>query len=55
MVRGPGFRAFGYSGAGAWLDEGLGFSFLSKEMLSENVDRRAKGLLLDALAGRCWL
>lgn len=53
---GPVDRAFGHSGAGgslhgAWLDEGLGFSFLSNEMLTENVDRRAKDLL-DALAGR---
>lgn len=53
---GPVNRAFGHSGAGgslhgAWIDEGLGFSFLSNEMLTENVDRRAKDLL-DALAGR---
>lgn len=53
---GPVDRAFGHSGAGgslhgAWIDEGLGFSFLSNEMLTENVDSRAKDLL-EALAGR---
>ena len=53
---GPVERAFGHSGAGgslhgAWIDEGIGFSFLSNEMLTENVDRRAKDLL-QALAGR---
>ncbi|SMY04732.1 CubicO group peptidase, beta-lactamase class C family [Brevibacterium sp. 239c] len=53
---GPVERALGHSGAGgslhgAWLDEGLGFSFLTNEMLTENVDRRAKDLL-QALAGR---
>lgn len=53
---GPVDRAFGHSGAGgslhgAWIDEGFGFSFLSNEMLTENVDRRAKDLL-EALAGR---
>ena len=53
---GPVDRAFGHSGAGgslhgAWRDHGLGFSFLSNEMLTENVDRRAKDLL-EALAGR---
>ncbi len=53
---GPVDRAFGHSGAGgslhgAWLEEGFGFSFLSNEMLTENVDRRAKDLL-QALAGR---
>ena len=52
---GPVESAFGHSGAGgslhgAWPDQGLGFSFLSNEMLTENVDRRAKDLL-DALAG----
>ncbi|GAA1846893.1 serine hydrolase domain-containing protein [Brevibacterium marinum] len=52
---GPVEHAFGHSGAGgslhgAWIDEGLGFSFLSNEMLTEDVDRRAKDLL-DALAG----
>lgn len=53
---GPVDEAFGHSGAGgslhgAWLNEGLGFSFLTNEMLTENVDRRAKDLLR-ALAGR---
>ncbi|GAA1933153.1 serine hydrolase domain-containing protein [Brevibacterium antiquum] len=53
---GPVERAFGHSGAGgslhgAWVEEGIGFSFLSNEMLTENVDRRAKDLL-QALAGR---
>lgn len=53
---GPVATAFGHSGAGgslhgAWPDHGLGFSFLSNEMLTENVDSRAKDLL-DALAGR---
>lgn len=51
---GPVDRAFGHSGAGgslhgAWPDHGLGFSFLTNEMLTENVDRRAKDLL-EALA-----
>lgn len=53
---GPVDEAFGHSGAGgslhgAWLNEGLGFSFLTNEMLTENVDRRAKDLL-QALAGQ---
>ncbi len=52
---GPVDRAFGHSGAGgsihgAWPDQGLGFSFLTNEMLTDDVDRRAKDLLA-ALAG----
>lgn len=47
---GPVERAYGHSGAGgclhgAWPDYGIGFSFHTNEMLSENVDRRAKDLL----------
>ncbi len=52
---GPVSRAFGHSGAGgsihgAWPEHGLGFSFLTNEMLSDAADRRAKDLL-EALAG----
>ncbi|WP_181778551.1 MULTISPECIES: serine hydrolase domain-containing protein [Brevibacterium] len=52
---GPVSSAFGHSGAGgslhgAWPDVGLGFSFLTNEMLSDDVDTRAKDLLA-ALAG----
>lgn len=43
-------RAYGHSGAGGclhgvWPDARIGFSFHTNEMLSENVDRRAKDLL----------
>ncbi|MCI2264432.1 serine hydrolase domain-containing protein [Sediminivirga luteola] len=47
---GPVRPAFGHSGAGgglhgAWPEHGIGFSFLSNEMLAENKDSRAKDLL----------
>ncbi|WP_270264301.1 serine hydrolase domain-containing protein [Kocuria marina] len=47
---GPVERAYGHSGAGGclhgvWPDARIGFSFHTNEMLSENVDRRAKDLL----------
>lgn len=47
---GPVERAYGHSGAGgclhgAWPEYGIGFSFHTNEMFSENVDRRAKDLL----------
>lgn len=47
---GPERPAFGHTGAGgglhgAWPDRGISFSFLTNEMRSEDVDRRAKDLL----------
>lgn len=53
---GPVERAYGHSGAGGclhgvWADAGIGFSFHTNEMLSENTDRRAKDLL--AALARC--
>ena len=47
---GPVRPAFGHTGAGgglhgAWPERGIAFSFLTNEMRSEDVDRRAKDLL----------
>lgn len=47
---GPVAEAFGHSGAGGglhggWPGAGIGFSFLTNEMLAEDKDRRAKDLL----------
>jgi CubicO group peptidase (beta-lactamase class C family) len=49
---GPAAVAFGHSGAGggrhgAWPEAGLGFSFTTGEMRSEDVDTRANSLLAE--------